>query len=59
MLWTRFLLRLSLYFGALSFYSTLMCSSAPAAEKQPHRQHETATHTLYFWDGTLQVMSSA
>ncbi len=54
MLWTGFLLRLSLYLGALSFSSTLMCSSVPAAEKQPH-----ATSTLYFWDGTLQVMSRA
>ncbi len=54
MLWTGFLLRVSLYLGALSFSSTLMCSSVPAAEKQPH-----ATSTLYFWDGTLQVMSKA
>ncbi len=36
MLWTGFLLRLSLYLGALSFSSTLMCSSVPAAEKQLH-----------------------
>ncbi len=54
MLWTGFLLRVSLYLGALSFSSTLMCSSVPAAEKQPH-----ANSTLYFWDGTLQVMSRA
>ncbi len=38
-------------FGALSFPSTLTSPSAP--------QHEAATSTLYFWDGTLHVMSSA
>ncbi len=36
MLWTRFLLRLSQYFGALSFSSTLTSPSVPATEKQPH-----------------------
>ncbi len=53
MLWTGFLLRLSLCLCALSFSSTLMCSSVPAAEKQPH-----ATSTLYFWDGTLTLQRS-
>ncbi len=33
MLWTGFSLRLSQYFGALSFSSTLMSPSVPAAEK--------------------------
>ncbi len=47
MLWTRFSLRLSLYFGALSFSSTLTSPSVPAAEKQLH-----STSTLYFWDCT-------
>ncbi len=36
MLWIGFLLRLSQYFGALSFSSTLMSPSVPATEKQPH-----------------------
>ncbi len=36
MLWTGFSLRLSQYFGALSFSSTLTSPSVPAAEKQPH-----------------------
>ncbi len=37
MLWTGFSLRLSLYFSALSFFSsTLTSPSVPAAEKQPH-----------------------
>ncbi len=36
MLWTGFSLRLSQYFGALGFSSTLTSPSVPAAEKQPH-----------------------
>ncbi len=36
MLWTGFPLRLSLYFGALSFSSTMTSPSVPAAKKQPH-----------------------
>ncbi len=36
MLWTGFSLRLSLYFGALSFSSTLTSPSVPAAEEQLH-----------------------
>ncbi len=51
MLWTGLSLRLSQYFGALSFSSTLMSPSV--------MPHEVATSTLYFWDGTLQVMSRA
>ncbi len=51
MLWTEFSLRLSLYFGALSFFSILMSPSVPATEKHTH------SITLYFWDGTLQVIS--
>ncbi len=57
MLWTGFSLKLSLYFGALSFTSTLTSPSVPAAEKQPHSM--SSTSTLYFWDGTLHVMNSA
>ncbi len=57
MLWTGFSLRLSLYFGALSFSSTLMSLSVPAAENSSTAW--AATSTLYFWDGTLHVMSSA
>ncbi len=56
MLWTGFSLRLFQYFGALSFSSTLRSPSVPAAEKTAP-QHEAASSTLYFWDGTLQVMS--
>ncbi len=55
MLWTGFSLTLSQYFGALSFSSILMSPSVPAAEKQPH----STRSTLYFWDGTLHVMSRA
>ncbi len=54
MLWTGFSLSISLYFGALSFYSNLMSPSVPGAEKQPH-----SYSTLYVWDGTLHVMSRA
>ncbi len=48
---------LSRYFGALVFSSTLMSPPVPTADKTAP-QHEAATSTLYFWDGTLQVMSS-
>ncbi len=58
MLWTRFSLRLSQYFGALSFSSTLDESLSPCCWKTAP-QHEAATSTLYFWVGTLQVMSRA
>ncbi len=60
MLWTGFLLRLSLYFGSLSFSSTLISPSVPAAEKHPHSMRLLpAQCTLYFWDGNLRLMSSA
>ncbi len=36
MLWTGFSLRLSLYFGALRFSSSLTSPSVPAAEEQLH-----------------------
>ncbi len=45
MLLTGFSLRLSLYFGALSFSSTLMSPSVPAAEKQPTAR-DCYQHTL-------------
>ncbi len=47
MLWTGFLLRLSLYLGALSFSSTLMCSSVPAAEKQTHSMRLLPAHFTF------------
>ncbi len=46
-LWTGFALRLSLYFGALSFSSTLMSSSVPAAEKQPHSMRLLPAHFTF------------
>ncbi len=58
MLWTGFSLRLSQYFGALSFYIYSNESLCPCRWKIAS-QHEAATSTLYFWDGTLQVMSRA
>ncbi len=47
MLWTGFSLRLSLYFGALSFSSTLTCPSVPAAEKQPHSMRLLPAHFTF------------
>ncbi len=58
MLWTGFSLRLSQYFGALGFSSTLT-SPLSSCRWKTAPQHEAATSTLYFWVGTLQVMSSA
>ncbi len=55
MLWTEFSLRHPQYFGTLSFSFTLTSTSVPAPEKKVP-QHEAAISTLYFWDGTLQVM---
>ncbi len=46
MLWTRFSLRLSLYFGELRFSSTLMCPSVPAAEKNSPIAWGCYQHTL-------------
>ncbi len=47
MLLTGFSLRLSLYFGALSFSSTLMSPSVPAAEKQPHSMRLLPAHFTF------------
>ncbi len=47
MLWTGFSLRLSWYFGALSFSSTLMCPSVPAAEQQPHSMRLLPAHFTF------------
>ncbi len=47
MLWTGFSLRLSLYFGALSFSSTLMSPSVPSAEKQPHSMRLLPAHFTF------------
>ncbi len=54
MLWTGFSLRLSQYFGALSFSSTLFSSalfssspSVPAAEKQPHSMRLLPAHFTF------------
>ncbi len=45
-LWTGFSLRLSLYFGALSFFSTLF-HSVPAAEKQPYSMRLLPAHFTF------------
>ncbi len=55
-LWTGFSLRLSQYFGALSFSSDEFLSPC---RWRTAPQHEASTSTLYFWDGTLHVMSRA
>ncbi len=47
MLWTGFSLRLSQYFGALSFSSTLTSPSVPAAEKQPHSMRLLPAHFTF------------
>ncbi len=47
MLWTGFSLRLSLYFSALSFSSTLMSPSVPAAEKQSHSMRLLPAHFTF------------
>ncbi len=47
MLWTGFSLRLSLYFGALRFSSSLTSPSVPAAEKQPHSMRQLPAHFTY------------
>ncbi len=44
---TRFSLRLSQYFGALSFSSTLTSPSVPAAEKQPHSMRLLPAHFTF------------
>ncbi len=47
MLWTGFSLRLSQYFGALRFSSTLTSPSLPAAEKQPHSMRLLPAHFTF------------
>ncbi len=47
MLWNGFSLRLSQYFGALSFSSTLTSLSVPAAEKQPHSMRLLPAHITF------------
>ncbi len=47
MLWTGFSLRLSLYFGALSFSSTLTSPSVPAAEEQLHNMRLIPAHFTF------------
>ncbi len=47
MLWTRFSLRLSQYFGALSLSSTLTSPSVPTAEKQPHSMRLLPAHFTF------------
>ncbi len=47
MLWTGFSLRLSQYFGALSFSSILMSPSVPAAEKQPYSMRLLPAHFTF------------
>ncbi len=47
MLWTGFSLRLSQYFGALSFSSILMSPAVPAAEKQPHSMRLLPAHFTF------------
>ncbi len=58
MLWTRFSLRLSLYFGALSFSSTLTSPSVPAAAWQLHSMRLLPAH-FTFGIALQHVMSSA
>ncbi len=47
MLWTGFSLRLSHYFGALSFSFTLTSPSVPAAEKQSHNMRLLPAHFTF------------
>ncbi len=58
MLWTGFSLRLSQYFLCIELFFYSDESLRPCHWKTAP-QHEAATSTLYFWVGTLQVMSSA
>ncbi len=44
---TRFSLRQTQYFGALSFSSTLTSTSVPAVEKQPHRIRLLPAHFTF------------
>ncbi len=47
MLWIGYSLRLSQYFGALSFSSTLTSPSVPSAEKQPHSMRLLPAHFTF------------
>ncbi len=47
MLWTGFSLRLSQYFGVLSFSSILMSPSVPSSEKQPHSMRLLPAHFTF------------
>ncbi len=47
MLWTGFSLRLSQYFGALGFSSTLTFHSVPATEKQLHSMRLLPAHFTF------------
>ncbi len=58
MLWTGISLRLSQYFECIELFFYSDVSLSPCCWKTAP-QHEAATSTLYFWDGTLQVMNSS
>ncbi len=47
MLWTGFSLRLSQYFGVLSFSSILTSPSVPSSEKQPHSMRLLPAHFTF------------
>ena len=57
MLWTRFSLRISLYFAPFSFPSTLTSPLVLPLKNTP--QHDAATTMLHHWDSIGQVMNSA
>ena len=57
-LWSRFLLRISLYFAPFSFPSTLTSPPDPAAKKRPH-SITLQPPCFTIWDGIGQVMSGA
>ncbi len=58
MVWTGFLLRLLLIVWCIELFFYSEESLGPCCWKTaPH--HEAATSTLYFWDATVQEMSSA
>ncbi len=58
MLWTGISLRLSQYFECIELFFYSDESLSPCCWKTAP-PHEAATSTLYFWDGTLQVMNSS
>ena len=57
-LWTRFSLRISLYFAPFSFPSSLDQSPSPCCWKKPS-QHDAATTMLHCWNGIGQAMRDA